>query len=423
LQSAKGDFREKIQPKILKDSIYESTCGALIDVDGDHDLDAIVGSGGNEKDRPAALRIYENNGRGEFAQSSTSTSLPQGHFSVIADHDFDADGKRDMFIGGRISAGNYGVAPRSYLLKNTGSGWKDVTPESLKQPGMVSCGVWCDVNHDGKKDLVVAGEWMPLMVYRSTGAALAEGESLPASTGWWSSISAADLNGDGREELIAGNWGLNSKFKASQERPLKMYVADFDQNGKTEPIITWYPQAESKPFPFATKADLTAQLPMLKKQNLKYGDYAGKSYEQLFRGDQRQNVKELIAEELRTSVFWNEGGGRFTKWPLPIEAQVSPVFAIVVHDLNADGRLDIFLAGNFYTLKPEVGRQDSNHGVVLLSAPNNSFSAVPPAITGIRLTGEARDMKLIKCGNGDVIAIGFNSLPVKLIKPLPTPKF
>jgi hypothetical protein len=417
-QATDGKFSQDPLRAIAPDSLFESTCGKIFDVDGDRDMDILIGGGGNEKDSHyTGLRLYKNVGNRQFKLEKGFLSNVTGNFSCILSNDFDGDGNVDIFLGGRIVTENYGVPPRSYLLKGDGLTFSDVTPESLMNPGMVTSAVWTDTDNDRKDDLVIAGEWMPIIVYKNMGdGKLSSGVSLPESDGWWNTIQKADVNKDGVEDLIIGNWGLNSKFKATVEKPLKMFVSDFDQNGKTEPIILWYPPAELKLFPFASKMDLTAQLPMLKKRNLKYGDYAVKQYPEIFNEDQRKNAKEYSASELRTCVFLAQGNGSYTIQPLPIEAQLSPVFSITALDFNGDQNTDLLLTGNFFSLKPEVGRQDSNHGILMIGDGRGAFSTVSPLQTGIRLTGEVRDTQYIRSGSDDAVLVGINNADVKLLK-------
>lgn len=397
-------FEEQIQPNIRKDSIFESTCAAMLDLNGDGFLDIIVGSGGNEYKRGAdahILRYYENDGKGNFNRIEDRLPPILGNFSVILAEDFDKDGDPDIFLGCRIVPGNYGLIPKSYLFRNDGYGkWANLTSESLQGVGMVTDAIWSDYDNDSFKDLIVVGDWMPVTIFKNLGTKLDEPIELDGTHGWWTSVKSADLNHDGGQDLVLGNWGLNTKFKASIERPITMHVKDFDQNEKGEFVINWYPPLEEKAYPFHSKADLTSQMPMIRKRAVKYEDYATKTYEDLFTAEQRGNTLDHKATFLESAILWNNCDSKFLLEPLPIEAQISPVFAIIVEDLDDDGNEDLFLAGNFYGLKPEVGRHDSSNGVYLKGDGRGKFSFISNQKTGLDMKGEVRDAKLLKTSTG-----------------------
>lgn len=383
-----------------EDKNFETTCGAIFDADGDGDQDILLGAGGNEfqQGREAfALRYYENDGTGKFSRNMDKLPPAFGNFSCIRPEDFDMDGDLDLFIGSRIVPGNYGLIPRSYLLQNDGSGhWVDLTRKELGTAGMISDAVWSDVDRDGDKDLILTCDWMPVKIFENMGGSINQTSfrSNQIPSGWWTTIVAADLDGDGDDDYVLGNWGLNSKFKASPDRPLTMYVKDFDNNGKSEFIINWYAPADTRAFPFATKEDMMFQIPNLKKTNTTYVEYANNTYETLFSEELRENAIPYRASHLETSVVWNKGDTLIAE-PLPLEAQVSPVFAIVAEDLDQDGHMDLWLGGNFYGLKPEVGYNNSSRGI-FLKGNSGSFQYIPPVETGIEVWGEVRDAVVFK---------------------------
>lgn len=418
IQQKNGQFVRQKQSAFEIDANHESTCAVFSDIDKDGDLDILIGSGGNELNKGPQvhlLRYYKNDGKGTFTRITGEAPPAIGSFSCILSEDYDLDGDEDIFIGGRMVPGNYGLIPRSFLFRNEGGGnWSDISPKTLGGAGMVTGAAWSDVDNDAKKDLVVIGEWMPVKIYKNKGTILEEAQILSGTEGWWTAIVNTDLNNDGHDEFVLGNWGLNTKFKASAEKPLHMYVKDFDQNNKSEFIITWFAPDNSEAFPFASKMDMTAQLPQLKKNGIKYEDYARKTYEQLLTAEQRKDALEFNATTLQSAVLWIGKDHKYRLDPLPLEAQVSPVFAIVVDDLDGDNSKDIFLGGNFYGLKPEVGRHDSNFGVLLKGDGNGNFNLIAPSQSGISVHGEVRDAQLIKVAgkNVRVLMVGRNNAPV-----------
>ncbi|MCU0346011.1 MAG: VCBS repeat-containing protein [Saprospiraceae bacterium] len=402
----------------------ETTCGAILDVDGDGDNDLLLGTGGNEFQRGFEyylLRFYENDGKGKLQANHSKAPPAGGMLSCIVAGDIDGDKDLDLFIGGRAVPGNYGLMPRSFLLRNDGGGkWTDVSEKELGNCGMVTDAAFADTDKDGDQDLIVLGDWLPVMHFQNErGRMVFSKKQTPKPfSGWWTCIEPADLDGDGDLDFVLGNWGLNTKFKATDEHPLTMYVKDFDQNKKTEFVLNWYPPLDDRPYPFAGKLDMTAQVPSLKKKALKFEDYAKLTYETMFAEGERKGAVEHKANWLQTSVLWNDGTG-FRLEALPMEAQVSPVFGIAVDDFNADGRQDIWLGGNFYGLKPEVGRHDSSRGVMLAGDGKNSFSFIRNSESGIYLNGEVRDAAVFPTKNGKMLLVARNDAEAVFYRKTP----
>jgi hypothetical protein len=285
---------------------------------------------------------------------------------------------------------------------------------SLGNVGMVTDAAWADINNDGYKDLIVVGDWMSITIFQNRRGSIKDSSTIPDSKGWWNRIQPSDLDQDGDIDFVLGNWGLNTKFKASPYRPLTMYVNDFDNNGKSEFIINWYPPLDTVCYPFATKTELTSQLPPLRRTILKYKDYANKTYDSLFSKTVRDSAIPYEANYLETAILWNNGQG-FALEALPFEAQVSPVFAIVIDDLNEDGQTDIWLGGNFYALKPQVGRHNSSHGV-LLKGVNREFINVPQSQNSLYVRGEVRDATIIKSKNTKRMLVARNNDGVQVFE-------
>lgn len=399
LQQANGKFRPATQAVFEEDKSLESTCGVMFDADGDGDLDVLVGAGGNEYQKGIEnflLRYYKNDGKGNLEKAIEKTPPAAGNFSCIAVGDIENDGDPDIFIGGRAIPGHYGRPPRSFLLRNDGGEqWTDIIPRNLGNFGMVTDAVWADIENDGDQDLIVVGEWMPIMIFESDGKQIVNRKIVPNSFGWWTKIEASDLDNDGNIDFILGNWGLNSKMKASNQKPLSMFVKDFDNNSKSEFIINWYAPEDERPYPVATKMDISTQLPHLKKSILKYEDYAHKTYETLFSEDERKDAISYVVNYLKSAVLWNNKG-KLSLQALPIEAQIAPAFAIIAEDLDNDGLKDLWLGGNFYGLKPQFGRHDASKGVFLKGDGQRGFKYLAPNEIGISVQGEVRDATILR---------------------------
>jgi hypothetical protein len=411
VQQAGGTFRRKPSEGLAMGKSFESSSGAFLDADKDGDLDLMLASGGNEYlegGQHFILRYFENDGQGKLTPGSRNAPQLVGNFSCLETADFNNDGSTDLFLGGRCVPGNYGLPPRSFLMSRQGGTWVDVTPQALAGIGMVTDAAWADVDGDQDQDLVVVGEWMGIHVFRNQNNGAFYDTEIPNSRGWWNRVEAADLDGDGDTDFVLGNWGLNSKLQASEDRPLSLYVNDFDQNNKSEFILNWYAPLDSQAYPFATKNELTKQLPQLRKQILKYEDYARQTYENLFPAQLRQQALEYRATYLESAVLWNDNG-EFTLEALPREAQIAPAFAITVDDFDDDGQQDIWLGGNFYGLKPQVGRHDASRGTLLLGKGERKFEALSPAEAGIYVEGEVRDAVLIDNGQSRLMLVARNN--------------
>jgi hypothetical protein len=402
IQQSDGTFRFRDVPSFRKDKGFESTCGALVDLDRDGNPDLLIGSGGNDvlvDQLNYIVRVYKNDGHGNFTGDPYSIPPVIGNFSTIKVSDFNKDGINEIFLGARLVPGNYGLPPQSYLLRFDGNNWSDLAPESLGNVGMVTDAAWADADGDGDNDLVVVGDWMPVHIFLNDRGRLADPVIIPESSGWWMSMEAADLDKDGDTDFVLGNWGLNTKFKASPAKPLALYVSDFDNNGKSEFILDWYPPLDSIPYPFVQRQEILAQLPGLLNIIPTYKAYGHMTYDSLFSPNVRQKAKRYDVDYLQSAVLWNEGGGKYTLSALPLEAQVSPVFAILTGDFDGDGVNDLWLGGNFYGLKPQVGRHDTSKGVLLKGIGERKFLYQQQHEDGFWVRGEVRDAAIISSGN------------------------
>lgn len=422
-QTKKGTFVPSTQAVFEQDKDYEDTGLEFSDIDGDHDLDIVIASGGNESfagSTNLSPRIYINEGNGRFYKGLQNLPYISTNASCIRMCDYNGDGFPDMFIGGRSIPGAYGVLPASYLLQNDGKGkFTDVTAKiapGLQKAGMITDAQWADMDGDGKKELVVAGDWMPITIFKYAAGQLKKHTELSASNGWWNCLLIDDLNNDGLPDIIAGNWGSNSKLKASAAQPASLYVNDFDQNGSTECIPVYY-KSDGIAYPYFLRNDISAQLPFLKKKFLRYDAYAGKTIDQVFSAGQLKTASVLQVNNAETCIFINQGNNQFKPAALPVQTQISTVYSCLAKDVNNDGLKDIILAGNFFGLKPELGRMDANYGVILAGSKTGAYTYLPPAVTGFFVKGETRDLKLVQLATKETVLLAAkNNEPLQLFK-------
>ena len=394
-----GDkFKKSTQLSFEKDKTTEGVSGAFFDADNDGDQDLLIGAGGNEYKKGIEsfnTLYYLNDEKGNFTREIVKAPIAKGQIGCIKPFDMDKDGDMDLFLGGRAVPGVYGLTPRSFIFENDGKGnFTDITNENTGPIGMVTDAIWKDVNNDNWADLIVVGEWMPITVFLNNNGELIAGNPLANSHGWWTTIKSADLDNDGDQDFIVGNWGENMKLKASNQKPLSLYLADFDGDKKPNGIMEWYTPEDEIPYPFASKADITAKMPILKKQNLKYADYATKQVKDLFPINEIEKAQKKMVNNFQTSVIWNNGNS-FEIKPFYFEAQMSPVIAIEIADFDGDKINDIYLGGNFYKLKPEIGRHDGLDGGYFKGIGKGQFSYISSQKSGIISKGEIRDAKMI----------------------------
>ncbi len=427
IQRKNGTFESADEQLFEADKISEDIDCAMFDADGDGDTDLYVASGGNEfPESSSALsdRLYINSGKGDFVRSTQV--LPAGKYentSCVRPCDFDNDGVTELFVGIRLKPFAYGVPVDGLLLENDGKGnftnvTSRVAPELLNI-GMIRDMSWADLDNDGDKDIIIAGDWMALKVLiNENGSFKLDKDAFGAlkTEGWWNCLATGDFDDDNDIDFIAGNSGLNSGFKASADKPVSMFVNDFDRNGTIEQIICAFDGDTS--YPLALKHDLTRQIPGLGEKYPEYEMYKDQRIEDIFSPDLLHSSIHLNAFLLESSLFLNDGSGHFIRKPLPVEVQFSSVFAACTGDYDGDGNTDILLGGNLYNVKPEAGRYDASYGSFLKGDAKGGFINIPPKTSGFRLEGEIRDIMEVSTSKGKILVVARSDDPLQVFKML-----
>ncbi len=419
VQQRSGRFIRTNEHLLEADKESEDTDALFFDADGDGDQDLFVCSGGSEfspNSTQLISRLYINEGRGKLKKSPQilPSAILFESASCVKSADYDGDGDQDLFVGVRLKPFAYGYPGKGYILENNGKGiFKDVTEKicgPLVKAGMVTDAEWFDYDGDSKKDLVVVGEYMPVRVFKNTGKTLeevTEAAGLGKSNGWWNRVVARDVNGDGRTDFVLGNHGENSRFRCSADKPVEMWVSDFDHNGSIEQVVSCYNGDSS--YPMALRHDLVNVLPYLKKKYLKYAAYERQGVKDIFTAGQLKEATRLVAYELRSCVMLSDGKAGYVKKPLPREAQLSVMYGLSVEDYDSDGREDILMGGNFYESKPEVGIYDGSYGLLLKGDGKGNFRSIPADSSGINIRGAVRDIKVIKAGKQKLVIVARNN--------------
>lgn len=404
LQNASGNFAKVNVAAFKQDSMYEDTAVRFFDADGDGDQDLFVGSGGNHQQpntRWMSDRLYFNDGKGQFTLNPKALPANGMNTAVAVPLDFDGDGDLDLFVGSRSVPQIYGTPARHYLFENDGKGqFKDVVktkcPDLLRL-GMVTDATLANLVGDAAPELIIVGEWRNPMVFEVKNGLRLVKSNLSDYSGWWYAVQAADLDGDGDQDLVLGNRGENFYFTGSKEKPCKLWVGDFDNNGMLEKIMTR--NIDGKDMPIAMKKELTSQLPGLKKENLRHSEYAKKSIQALLPAETLEKAAIMEANYFKSAVAINVGNGNFTMKALPKEVQFSCVNAILVTDLNADKLPDLVLAGNDAGFMPQFSKLDASFGHVLLNKGKGEFERVENPRSGFMVKGNVKQLALLSIGN------------------------
>lgn len=392
-------FEESLTTTFDAHADREDTDAAFFDLDNDGDLDLYVASGSIEfapGDEKLIDRCYLNDGKGNFTYDPNALPNLGLHTSSIAVADFDGDGYQDVFVAQRAVKGRYGMPPSHLYLKNYGNGTlrnERTTTRAFTRIGMITDCAAGDMDQDGDVDLVTVGDWSGVRLWVNERGQFVEQtleKGFDHSQGLWYSVHLADLDQDGALDIIAGNLGENCRLEASPEKPMVLFVNDFDQNGSTDPILCSY--WGDTLFPRILRHNLISQIPMLKKENLRFEEYAGKSVFEVFDTVALERSALHQVQTLKTTVFFNNGDQGFSHHPLPTEAQIAPVYGISSFDINGDGHLDLILGGNLHEVQPEWGRYDASRGTVLLGSADRTFTPVKNVHSGLNVDGEVRSI-------------------------------
>jgi enediyne biosynthesis protein E4 len=360
---------------------------------------------------------YKNDGNGNFRKDVQAIPVETEAGSVVVPFDVDGDKDLDLFVGGRITPGQYPVNPKSFLLINDGKGnFTNGTEEiahRLQYTGMVCDARATDIDKDGMTDLILAGEWMPIEAWMNRNGKLINETSkwFPyANNGWWNCLEANDFDNDGDMDLMAGNAGTNNQYNVSTIFPATLIFKDFNNDNQVDPFLCYF--INGKSYPYASRDEALGQVNFLKPRFPDYTSYANTAIENIFTPEELKDTVLLEANELHTCLFENKGGC-FEKKVLPTQAQWSPVYSIASVDVNSDGLKDIIMGGNESYVRVRLGRNSSSRGMLFLNKGKNEFEFVTNKKSGLELEGDVREIKVVEGGLQTVIVVGSVGRPVK----------
>lgn len=411
IQHHDGTFTPSPNSPWKADANSEDVNALFFDADNDQDLDLYVVSGGNEYlDESIEFqdRLYLNDSKGNFTKAIKALPVMLSNKHAVAAGDLEGDGDLDLFIGGRGNPGYFPLASRSYLLRNDSQHgqviFTDITQNNcpeLQLPGMITTACWSDLNNDAFPELLIAGDWMPILLFTNDAGKLkpvTQASGMEKIHGQWSAMLVKDIDNDGDQDIIMGNSGLNHQFKPSAEHPMRIHVKDFDNNGAIDPIVSYYIQGKS--YPMASRDELLDQIPSLKKKYVKYIDYADATLETIFTPEQLADARVFTCTETKSMLFIQDGNLKFSPKPLPLEAQFSTVQSILADDYNQDGKVDLVLLGNFFPYRTQLGENDASLGLFLKGKGTGDFEVIAPSRSGLFADGDIRATVQVKNASG-----------------------
>lgn len=380
----------------------EDVDAAFFDAENDGDLDLYVVSGSTEYPKGSLHyqdRLYINDGKGNFSVRPDLIPSETNSGSCVAAADYDNDGYVDLFVGGGSIPGSYPFPDKSFLYKNEKGRFVNVAldEERFTSAGIVNSAVWTDIDKDGDPDLITAGEFAPIKIYYNENGELLVKESnqevsLP---GWWTTIAAADIDLDGDIDLVGGNMGLNGAYTASPDKNLKLFAGDFDNNGSVDPLLAVYlndQQVRSTLFPEVPLDQMKEQYPQVGKKFQRYHAYAAATLEDILPPAVLEKAYQRNIHTLATTYFENTGNGRFKAHPMHVRIQFAPVYKIIIHDFNRDGKPDVMAAGNSYAGDSRNGYMDASYGDILLGDGKGTFEPISPEQSGFFIKGGVRSL-------------------------------
>lgn len=424
LQRADGTFVVAPSQPWSAHAQQEGMGSLFFDADKDGDQDLLVLAGGNEDDLRDAVytqRLYLNNGKGAYSEGKANLPAMMTSAQRAACADIDNDGDLDLFIGGRTTPAHYPFAPRSFLLVNDGKGnFADATealaPAALG-PGLVTDVKFTDLDNDKDADLLLCGEWMKLTWLRNDAGHFTDQSNaagLDSTHGWWYSLATADVNGDGHMDIIAGNLGWNSKFHGTPKKPIHVYWADFDDNGRHDIVLA--KENNGRQLPVRGRECSSQQCPMILQKFPTYKAFASSDLAGIYTPQKLASALHLQATEFRSTVYLNDGHGVFTGHALPNAAQVSPINAIIPFDATGDGKVDLLCVGNNWGAEVETARYDAGIGLVLQGDGHGGFTPMPVMRSGLFAPGNAKDMVLLRSGKTPVVVVANNNGPLQAMR-------
>ncbi|MEO6527040.1 MAG: VCBS repeat-containing protein [Gemmatimonadaceae bacterium] len=409
------------------DKTFEDWGALFFDANGDGRPDLFVASGGYQTSVGSPLlrdRLYLNRGGGRFVRDSQALPPMLTSTATVRAGDFTGDGKPDLFVGGRLVPRQYPYPTRSYILRNEGGRFTDVTaqvaPELAQAAGMITDAAWIDFDGDGHLDLVTVGEWMPIQFYRNEGGRLRNvttSTKLPRMRGWWSSLATGDFDKDGRQDLIVGNLGLNHTYTTSKDSTFGIYASNFSEGQGTDVVLVQ--RIDGIEYPFAGMVPMGREIYQLALKFPSYGSFADASVTQLFGTEKLKSALHYEADTFASVYLHNVGGGAFTSSPLPMLAQISPIRAILPFDVDGDGNLDVLVAGNLFDTEPNTPKADAGNGLWLRGDGKGHFTPVSPRPSGFLAPRNVAGMALIGTPSGRAVLIANtgDSLQMYSIRP------